>query len=198
MTPREFDEVANENLAKILLPFGFENTDTSRCTFYRKSGQDVYHFVMPDIGSRGVWYDVKVFPTSPLIYPLFAIKFPDDLGIPTRDYYLNEWEGVSQTRQQFPCRTREGYLRELERQVVPLLLNKAVPFLDRFVTVEAMLPAIRHPLSRGLALRAVGRQDLALPILRQEFERLSRADLSNKDVATILKYIGEITEIQRD
>jgi len=193
MKESEFNLLANELFGSVLLPLGFTNQGTQHCTFYRKVGEEVYHFIMPSMGSRRVWYQVHVFPHSPAIYPLFEHRFPDNLGIPTdRCSLLSEYDGVNVTQQQFHCKYEEGFRRGFTRTVQPLLLNAAVPYLDQFQTVADIIPVIRHPSFLGFALHHVGRSDEAIAALQRERERLKRLDTDNVDVATLLEHVDQL------
>src|SRR5437762_1890254 len=103
MTERQFDSLAVEMFTSVLVPRGFTNEGSKGCTFYRVIEDDVYHVIIPDMGSRGVWYDIRVFPHSPRIYPLFALRFPDNLGIPTDSFSCLSEREVGLTQQTFPC-----------------------------------------------------------------------------------------------
>jgi hypothetical protein len=195
MTAKEFDALAKETFGNSLTPLGFTCQGSSRCTFYRKLDNDVYHFVMPDIGSRGAWYDLKVFPHSPDIDPLFQQRFPDDLGIPTDSWcYLSESDGVSITQQHFHCKTEEGFRREFTKKVSQLFIRVGIPYLNRFESVEDVLPVIRHSSFLGFALLHVGRRVEALAALNKEKERLQLLDAKNKDVSFLLGHINELLD----
>ncbi len=195
MKESEFNLLANEIFGGLLTPLGFTNERTEACTFYRKVGDEVYHFIMPCIGSRGVWYQIYVFPHSPAIYPIFEQRFPDNLGIPTdRFSLLSEYDGVNLTQQQFNCKYEENFRRGFARTVHPLLLKVAVPYLDRFQTVADIVPVIRHPSFLGFALHHVGRSEEAVAALQREKDRLRRLDTKNKDVATLLEHVERLLE----
>lgn len=192
MTTHDFDLVANELFGGVLTPLGFTNERTERCTFYRTVGDGIYHFIMPDIGSRGAWYDVRVFPHSPAIYPLFERRFPDDLGVPTDRFSLLSEQEVGATQSQFNCKNEENFRRGFATKIGPLLLKVAVPYLDRFQTVADIIPVIRHPSFLGFALHHVGRAGEAVAALQRERDRLRRLDTTNRDVATLLEHVERL------
>ena len=105
MTSKQFDKKIKELFLPVLNEYGFESDASKYCTFYRKFSEDIYHFILPDLGTKGAWYDVKVFASSPKIDPLFLDEFPDDLGIPSDIHsYLSE-DGVSRYQEMFNCKT---------------------------------------------------------------------------------------------
>ncbi|MFO0968828.1 MAG: hypothetical protein U0793_25010 [Gemmataceae bacterium] len=193
MGDRHFDKTACELFGSILTPLGFTQRGSERCTFYRKVGEDVFHFVMPSIGSRGAWYQVFVFPHSPHIDPLFEKRFPDNVGIPTDAWsLLSESDGVNITQQQFNCKNEDNLRRGFATTVGPLLLKVAVPYLDRFQKVDDIVPVIRHPSFLGFALHHLGRSEEAVAALQRERARIRTLDMSNKDVAALLEHVERL------
>ena len=105
---------------------------------------------MPDLGSRGAWYDIKVFPTSPSLYEDFDTKFPDEIGIPLDVWcYLSETAGIGLDQQQFNCKYEDNMRSRFERTVKPLLLNTAIPFLNRVQDMETLRPLLRGPFANN-------------------------------------------------
>ena len=194
MTANEFYVIANELFGKVLIPLGFTNDGSNRCTFYRRAGVGMYHVVMPDIGSRGAWFDVRVFPHAPAIYPLFEQRFPDSLGIPTDRFSLLSEREVGPTQSQFNCKNEENLRRVFARTVEPALLKVAIPYLDRFQSVADLIPVIRHPSFLGFTLYHAGRWDEAVAALQQERDRLRRLNTTNSDVATLLTEVERLLE----
>jgi hypothetical protein len=193
MKEKEFRVLAKELFGSVLTPLGFTSEQSQRCTFYRKVKDEIYHFVMPSIGSRGVWYQIYVFPHSPAICPLFKAKFPDNLGIPTdRCSLVSQHDGVNITQEQFNCKYEENFRRGFANKVAPLLLKVAVPYLDRFQTVADIIPVIRHASFLGFALHHVGRSMEAAAALQKERDRLRGLDTTNKDVATLLEHVERL------
>lgn len=172
MKQKEFDRLCIEMFGTALRPAGFSNEGSQYCSFSRKVTEDIYNVIIPDIGSRGVWYDVKVAPVSPKLDPLFHERFPDSIGMFTANL-LNKYEGVGITQQQFNCKSAENFERVFKRDVEPLLIGKALPFLDGIRTIEDLLPFIRHDLMRGLALHAIGRVNEARPLLEKQRQQLA-------------------------
>lgn len=192
MTGNEFDLLATELFGEVLLPLGFTHQKSARCTFYRLVGNEVFHFVMPDIGRRGAWYDIRVFPHTPAIYPLFDQRFPDNLGIPTDRFSLLSEKNVGPDQSQFHCKNEDAFRRDFAANVGPSLARVAIPYLDRFRTVADIVPVIRHPSFLGFALYHVGRFDEARSALQQERERLRKLDTSNKDISVLLERVEQL------
>lgn len=150
------------------------------------------HIILPDLGRSGGWYDVKVFPASPLLDPQFEECFPDDLALPTDSWsYLSE-RGLGPSQETFNCKHEDNMRRRFQKTVGPLLITKAIPYLDRIRTIEDMLPLIRHPLPLGCALHHVGRIEEARPILREQRDRLSRLDQQDSRIAAWLRKLDEL------
>lgn len=195
MTPKQFDKNAPKLFRPVLEPFGFSTEGSQHCTYHRKSESgEVYHFVLPDLGSRGAWYDIKVFGASPLLDPLFAEKFPDEVGIPSDSFcYLSE-RGISLDQGQFNCKSDENFVARFEKTVRDLLINKAVPYLDEIRTFEDLIPTIKHPLFLGVGLHQIGHVDEARPLLEQQRERLSAIGSSDRAVTAWLQRINELLQ----
>ncbi|MDB4766172.1 hypothetical protein OAG71_00645 [bacterium] len=149
LTKRQFDKLARELFSRVLEPHGFSCEESKRCTFVRPVGDDVFHIILPDPGTRCAWYDINVFPTSPRFYIDFAEKFPDDLGF-TLDSWskLSETAGIGMDQQQFNCKYESNMRNRFEKTVVKLLENVAIPFLDTIQTYEDILPHLRGPFTR--------------------------------------------------
>ncbi len=191
MTPTQFDKSVRLFFEPVLHKHAFSLDGSRHCTFQRKASDEVYHFIVPDLGRRGAWYDVKVFPASPQLDPLFAERFPDDIGIPTDSWsYLSE-RGVGLNQEQFNCKSAENFANRFEK-TVRQLLSAAVDYLNQFQTVESMIPVIKSPLSLGIALHHVGRIEEARPVLKQQQERLSATGSSDRVVTAWLERISEL------
>jgi hypothetical protein len=192
MKQREFDALANECFRSVLVPYGFTNEGSMRCTFYRKGPNGVYHFIIPSVGTGGTWYCIRVFPDSPHIDPLFERRFPDGGGIPTDSFSCLSEKEVGLTQRQFNCKNEENFRKGFSNKVSPLLLKVAIPYLDRFQTVADIIPAIRHPSFLGFALHHVGRTSEAVAVLSKERERLRRLDTTNTEVASMLEHVESL------
>ena len=192
MTPKQFDHTAVALFGSALGPHGFSSDKSRFCTFYRKASAEVYHIILPDLGSRGAWYDVKVFPASPVLDPLFESQFPDDLGIPTDNWsYLSD-RGIGLDQERFNCMSEENFRRRFNGTVKDLLLKHAIPYLDRIQTVQDILPLIRVRMYHGFALYHLGRKGEAQNILEQEQLRLEQLNSSDASVTVRLNRIREI------
>ena len=190
---RTFDSIAVELFSHALCPFGFTNEGSSHGTFYRKANEDVYHFVCPCLGRSGTWYYVRVFPHSRHMDPEFGSRFPDALSVPTDSWScLSEHDGVNLTQQRFNCKSEENFRNGFSRKVRPLLINVALPYLDRFQSVGDIIPAIRHPSFLGFALHHVGRRSEAITVLAKERERLRQLDTTDRRVASLLEHIDRL------
>jgi len=186
MKTKEFDMLARKLFGEVLASHGFSQERSMHCTFYRQVSDDIYHFVMPDLGTRGMWFDVKIFPSSPRIDPGFVARFPDALGLPTDIYsYLNKWTGIGSEQQSFNCESAQQLREVFEAEVKPLLVSKGLPYLDRIKSVADMLPLIRHKLFLGFALNHVGDLVAARSVMEAErarLEKLRQANPSNRDI----------------
>ncbi len=195
MTPKQFDKGVRELFGPVLEPLGFSNEGSQYCTFHRQSSEGVFHFVMPDLGTRGAWYDIKVFPASPTLDPLFSEQFPDDVGIPTDSFsYLSE-RGVGLDQEKFNCKSVENFTSRFEKTVRGLLEQKAVTYLDQFQKFEDMLPVIKNPMFLAIALHQVGRVDEARPLLEQQRERLARTGSEERSVTVRMQRIDELLQL---
>ena len=79
MKASSFDKIARELFGNVLHPFWFSCTQSQASVFYREVAKDILHIVLPDLGTRGEWYDVKVYPFWKHFDPLFGRHFPDEL-----------------------------------------------------------------------------------------------------------------------
>jgi hypothetical protein len=101
-------------------------------------------------------------------------------------------EGIGRRQESFSCETPDSFRRDFERAVKPLLLEFAIPYLDKFQSVADIIPAIRHPSFLGFALYHVGRTAEAREALRKEKERLRHLDTTNEEVATMLEHVDKL------
>jgi hypothetical protein len=195
MTPKQFDKAALKLFGPVLQGHGFTTERSRLCTFHRKISDEMYHLIMPSLGSRGAWYRVMVFPASPAIDPTFFEHFPDDLGAPSDSWsYLSE-QGISLGTEQFNCNSEENFVRRFENTVRDLLTDIAVPYLDQFKQVADMLPIIKQPGFMGLALHHVGRVTEARPILEKERNRLTATGSSERVVTALIERIDELLQL---
>jgi len=193
MKESEFNVVTAAVLSQTLGPLGFSNQGSRHCTFFRKASEEVYHFISPVLLTDGARYYLQVFPHSPHLEPLFQEWFPDELGIPTDSWScLSEHDGVGLTQEQFTCKNEAVLRSSLMGRVGGLLLNLAVPYLDRFQTVADLVHVIRHPSFLGLALYYVGRTAEAVEVLRVERERLRGLDTSDRRVGVLLAHVESL------
>ena len=172
MTPSRFFRSARDLFAETLVPMGFSCERSNACTFYRLAGEGLWHIIMPDLGTRGAWYDVKVFPCFDRLQARFHDRFPDELGIPTDSFcYLSE-RSVGLDQALFPCST-ESHLRSCYVRTVSGLLGRvAVPYLSQFQTLGDVLPVIRNPLQRAIAMHLLKNDAESRQLLTQQRDRL--------------------------
>lgn len=169
MTPKQFSTIAKGLFGPTLKPFGFSTERSSHAVFYRSAGNGVWHIVSADLGTRGAWYDVKVFATHESLEPVFDSRFPDGLGIPMDASCYLSTRGISVAQEQFNCKSEENLRSRYEKSVKPLLLEKAVPYLDQFSTLENLLPYIRNPFYEAVAVcKSRGFQEAKALLLRQK------------------------------
>jgi hypothetical protein len=188
MTNRTFERIALELFGEVLCPAGFVHERSQHCTFYRKIQDDLYHVVLPDPGTRGVWYDVKVFPTSPVLEPLFEERFPDNLSVPSDSSCYLSATGVGPDQETYHCRTEEGFRRNFSLHCKPALTSYGVPYLDAVIRFEDLVPLVGIPVFRGLALSHVGKYKEARKILLKERSRFLTVK-KDKLVAAFLERI---------
>jgi hypothetical protein len=192
MKPAEFDKLARGLFGSVLSPLGFSCELSKMSVFYREVRSGFYHVVMPDLGSRGVWYDVKVFAFASVFEPLFDQRFPDSIGIPTDWFcYLSE-RGVGPDQTQFNCKSEDNFRRRFETTVGPLLKSVAVPYLSQFSSMKDLLPHIRNPLDRAIAVHFVEGPRSSQAPLREQRQRLLGLDLSDESVAATLKLLDQL------
>ncbi len=192
MNANEFDNLARELFGLQLQPHGFKCERSRTSVFYREVRNGFFHVVIPDIALNGAWYDVKVFPFSVLFEPLFEQKFPDDLGIPTDSYcYLSEG-GIGPDKIQFNCKSEENFRRRFEATVGPLLSSIAIPYLNQFSSIRDLLPHIRSPLYKAIALYHVEGPDKSLELLKKQKQRLTALDSPDASVVATLQLIDEL------
>jgi hypothetical protein len=148
--------------------------------------------VLPDLGSRGVWYDVKVFPFASVLDPLFEKHFPDSIGIPTDMFcYLSE-RGIGPDQTQFNCKTNETFCRRFDSTVSGLLSTVAVPYLEQFTTLSDMLQFIRNPLHKAIATYYVIGPTAAHDLLKQQQQRIGGLNTGDEAVAATKSFIDEL------
>ena len=169
MKRKDFDQLAIQYFGEVLIPQGFEFEESRYSRFYRKYSDDVYHLIVPSQRTRRTQYEVRVFATSPRIEADFDSIFPDDLGIPSENYsFLNPYDGVGPSQELYWCRTEEGFVRNFRQKVEPLLIAKAIPFLDNFKSLRDLIPFLNGPFYVGMALWWIGEKGRAGEILREE------------------------------
>ncbi len=192
MKPKQFNKLASEAFGNVLGEAGFENSKSRHCTFYREASENFYHIVMPDLSTYGTWYDVKVFASSSLLDPRFSDLFPDYLGIPTNSFCYLAPSGVGLDQTPFNCTSEENFTRRFESTVAPLLTSIALPYLDRFQSLNDLLPEIRSPLYSAIATHHVHGSAISQPLLEQQRERFGSFNSDDENVVATLRLIDEL------
>ncbi|MFN3151366.1 hypothetical protein [Bremerella sp.] len=188
MKAKQFDKLAKEAFGSVLHDFGFTSEGSRWCTFHRQVNEDIYHFILPDLSSRGVWYDVKVFATCPRLDPLFSEKFPDSLGIPT-DYCYLAPSGIGLDQTSFNTKSEENFRNRFKIQVASLLTNVAIPYLDRIQSLEDLLPLIQSPHYIAIASFYLYGDEKSRELLRQQHKRFLSYETDDKAIVSILTLI---------
>lgn len=192
MKENEFNRVAKELFGAQLGPHAFSSERSRSCIFYREVSSGFFHIVAPDLGLRGAWYDVKVFAFASILDPLFEVKFPDDLGIPTDVFSFLSGRGIGPDQAKFNCKSEENFRRRFDQTVAPLLKSVAIPYLDRIRTLKDLLPQIRSPLYRAIAIHQIEGRDASLPLLAQQRQRLATLKVFDENVAATLDLIDKL------
>lgn len=95
MTKTEFKRLIRANLDPILSPHGFSCDGSTRCCYWRKASDEIFHIISPSILRHGERYDIVVYATSPIIYEDFERNFPDWIPYTNgNNGYLSPQEGV--------------------------------------------------------------------------------------------------------
>jgi hypothetical protein len=192
MNTKQFDKLANEAFGSVLLSQGFSNDRSKHCTFYREISTGFYHIVLPDLGTRGVWYDVKVFAYSEFFDATFSDRFPDELGIPTETFCYLAPTGIGPDQTQFNCKNEESFKHRFDLTVAPLIASIALPYLDKFVSLSDLLPKIRSPLYRAIATFHVVGGASARSLLEPQKRRLLEFNSNDEQVVAMLRLIESL------
>lgn len=151
MKSKQFDVIAKELFSSALEAYGFSCDKSRSSVFYREVSPDCFHAILPDLGTRGAWYDVKAFPFATVLDPLFEKHLPDSVGAPTDTYcYLSKY-GVGRNQVLFSCETEEEFRRQFASEVGTLLAVISIPYLEQFSSLKDMLPFIHRPLHKAIA-----------------------------------------------
>jgi len=143
MGPKKFTQMSRKYFGELLAKYNFTSTDGNSPIFYRINENDVYHIVVPDLGSRGVWFDMKVFSHSPELLDSFHQDFPDRLGVPSDSFsYLHPITGVGPDQKCYRCRTEEGFVRNFNQEAKPALEEFGLPYLDKIQTIDGVVATI--------------------------------------------------------
>ena len=114
------------------------------------------------------------------------------MGIPTDNFsYLSE-RGVGPDQQPFNCKSEENLRRRFELSVRRALVERAIPYLDQFRSIDDVIPVLRHSFYRAIGLHVVGKTEEAIPLLQQERERALLLDTDVRAVSARLRFIEEL------
>jgi len=161
-------KVCRALFGELLRPLGFEEhaieDSGGHFVMRRVATPELYHDIGPALVVAGDRLEVWAYPTSP-IFGLLDPE-PDHAGIiPGMPHFLSRRDGVGWTPQTWPCETKEELSQVFETDIKPLILNRAIPFLDTIRTVADILPLLQPDPTgewfKGLALLHCGRKEEA-------------------------------------
>lgn len=193
MKEKQFDLLAKENFSRILKPHGFSADLSKYSTFYREASGNIYHVIMPDLSTDGSWFDIRVFATSSVIEPDFSKSFPDEVGIPSDSFsLLHPRFGVGARQQKYRCKTEEGFIRNFNKDVIPALEDKAIPYFGDINSLKDLVPHIRRDFYLGATLWHIEKYEKSTELLVSERSRLSSLEDNTGRVSALLSYIDNI------
>ena len=178
MTKTELMRIIRVNFDPILTPRGFSCEGSTRCCYWRKASDEIYHIISPSMLRHGDRYDITVYATSPLIYKDFSINFPDWVPYTNgNNGYLSPEDGVSDYQKLYFCGNPDAFMTSFKRDAGPALINIAIPYLDKIQTMEDLIPTIQPGGMMGAALLHTGRTAEAKRYIESEIKRLSELPL---------------------
>jgi len=193
MNLRQFEILVKKHFGHVLEPIGFRTERSNHSTFYRQASKEIYHIIMPDLSSDGTWFDIRVFATSSLIEPNFEALFPDELRIPSGMFsLLHPKTGVGADQKQYRCKYEEGFIRNFKKEVIPAIVDKALPYLDLINDLSDLVPLIKSDFYLGATLWHTGEQERARKLLLKEQSRISGISDDTGRVSVVLNYIENI------
>lgn len=157
---------------QVLEPIGFVDAPLGHSILWRKVSAEINHVIGPNLTVRGDRFEVWVYPHS-----CVCSTGPDEINpLPGMPYFLNELAGVSSCQQSWPCGTEEELTGSFETEIKPLILTKAIPYLDQIKCLADMLPLLEpDPVGewfRGIVLLHCGRRQEAKEAFLKERERI--------------------------
>ena len=144
LTTAERYKLIEENFGSILKEHGFTTSDSNKSVFWRKTEDGLYHYISVWRALRKPKYDIMVFAFHPSFDDDFDKKHPDEIGCPINGY-LHPKFGVGVRAEQLFCKTKEGFERDFENKGKPMLLQHALPFLDKIQNLNDLEPLITAP-----------------------------------------------------
>lgn len=84
------------------------------------------------------------------------------------------------TRDTFFCKTVEVIEREVERRIIPALQNFGLPYLDKFRSLEDIVPHICPPIMLARGLMELGQEQAACEVVSVEIARIQKINADYK------------------
>ncbi|MFY0676058.1 MAG: hypothetical protein JXR18_02120 [Neptuniibacter sp.] len=125
----------------VLKSEGFSTDGSKKSVFWRKTDDNIYHYITAWKSMRSPKYDIMVFAHSPLLDEDFESKHPDNMGCPINGHLHSKF-GVGMRNEQLFCRSEEGFIRDFNKRGAQMLVEHAVPFLDKIQTMNDLAPLI--------------------------------------------------------
>ncbi|MEM7004399.1 MAG: hypothetical protein AAF498_00845 [Pseudomonadota bacterium] len=140
-----FRKLSLEYFGGLLGEFGFETQLNYGPLYYRQNEADIFHFVMPQIGRYGDYFDVMVFANSPRINEDFADRLRVGIDVPSdNNSYLSLESGVSWDYVKYKCKKEKDFIESSETKVIPALQQFGLPYLDGIQTLTDLAKTV-HP-----------------------------------------------------
>lgn len=170
-------KLARKLFSEVLEGHGFTSTGSRRSTFWRKVSDELYHIVEPD--AYGGSLRVRLYPTTPVVYPDFDQKFPDSTWMPMAACErLGEHEGVGRVPFTFNCENEQRLRCEFAERVKPPLTKYGLPYLDRIRNLSDVAQLLKGHADigwfLGLILKHLGKTDQARKALLDHRRELIR------------------------
>jgi len=150
MGPKEFGDLSQKYFGSWLTTKGFEiDAIGQRPVYYRYSESEICQLIIPQLGGRGVWFDVLMFVGHKKLLPDFFLDFPNKVyDVTGGRCYLHPETGVGFDQYQYRCRTEEGFVRNFDQHAKPALEKFGIPYLDSLNKIDdlikIMTPNIRN------------------------------------------------------
>lgn len=140
MGPKQFSSLSKKYFGEILEPLGFETYELVNPLYHRTNDNKISQVIIPQLGSRGVWFDILIFVASPEIHQDFFKEFPNYVHDTSGgNCYLHPDTGVGFDQMMYRCRTKEGFIRNFLNQAKPALEQHALPYFDRIKSLNELV-----------------------------------------------------------